>query len=556
MDLNDATLYDVKKKRPDLFKLLITDAITHNLVVTNKDIADIINPFINQILEKIQPIEENGRIQDIRAINEQLDNIRMEIIEQMYDGLLDLQMSVLKKLKITLARIKDFGPTDDYRIQESRQIESVDDFMNNYPNLYEELYHELYEEFISLNSDSGIINEENDKSIPAEDETFLENGSHDAKYYSADDLEIEHVYLDSKGKILESNSSTDNVPENEVTSEERKGKPWTENEEELITLFYKQCKNTATVAKLLGRTEIAIKMRLAKLGLIDYTYDQGKGTPLKADTAAKNAPDISDFSIKNNFISCSIMNKSGEIVFSTEGKLKFFHKKLYRFNLKDGCFTAKEMQFISGRWIKGTKKIVAYHKSELYSIIEEAIDYIKEIEDIEDGPTFGECRLKVNGVWYSYDGNITEFEHLSDDNNDSQFSVKIGDVLKLFPSQVVGTVTNLYLDSKGRRKINVKSGDGSIVSIFDNKYLYQKLYKQTPKIINKDRNREQIILKPQKQTQAKIGYWIQWKPTGDVGKVIGYKQVGSIQKLVLRRKDGSQLEVYDNRKAYEIILRT
>ena len=66
---------------------------------------------------------------------------------------------------------------------------------------------------------------------------------------------------------------------------------------------------------------------------------------------------------------------------------------------------------------------------------------------------------------------------------------------------------------------------------------------------------DDLSLIPQHNTNAEIGCWIQWKPTGDVGKVIGYKQVGSIQKIVLRLKGGAQIEVYDNPKAYEIIMR-
>ena len=39
------------------------------------------------------------------------------------------------------------------------------------------------------------------------------------------------------------------------------------------------------------------------------------------------------------------------------------------------------------------------------------------------------------------------------------------------------------------------------------------------------------------------------------GKVIGFKTVGSVHKLVLRLKGGSEMEVYDNPRAYDIILK-
>ena len=41
-----------------------------------------------------------------------------------------------------------------------------------------------------------------------------------------------------------------------------------------MTLYFQHGIETATIAEKLGRTEVAIKLRLAKLGLIEYTYRQ------------------------------------------------------------------------------------------------------------------------------------------------------------------------------------------------------------------------------------------------------------------------------------------
>ena len=60
----------------------------------------------------------------------------------------------------------------------------------------------------------------------------------------------------------------------DLTYENRRGKSWTENEEELIALYFKQGRDIAMIAEAIGRTEVSIKMRLAKLGLIEYTYGQ------------------------------------------------------------------------------------------------------------------------------------------------------------------------------------------------------------------------------------------------------------------------------------------
>lgn len=385
-----------------------------------------------------------------------------------------------------------------------------------------------------------------------------------------DDLIIEHVYLDTQGKVIDSSSSEDIIPEKDLINEDRKEQSWTKNEEELVILFYKQCKNLDTVAKIIGRTESSVKTRLKLLGLIDGADVQKVETPDKSEIVEKKESDNDDFSIKNNFVTCTIINKSGETVFSTEGKLIFIHKKLYLYNLDDECFTAKEMQFMNGRWRKGKMKIVAYPQSDLYKEINKFYDcYQNVIEDIFDSSIFEDCRLKINGIWYSYDGNLYTPETIINEDLDknvenddafySQFSVKIGDVLKLFPSQLIGTVTNLRLDSKGHRKIVVKADDGPIVSIYDNKYLYQKIYRKDKKQIAGRNaivsNSEKYVKTPKRNNKAELGCWIQWKPTGDVGKVIGFRQVGSLHKIVLQLKGGSQMEVYDNPKAYEIILR-
>ena len=379
--------------------------------------------------------------------------------------------------------------------------------------------------------------------------------------YDYSDLEIEHVYLDSRGKIIEEKTSHEVLPKKNSNSENRKGKPWTENEEELITLYFKQGKDTSKIAEIIGRTEVAIKARLAKLGLIDYTYGQ-------EDNSLVESKKESDFSVDNSFMRCFILNKKGERVFSTEGKMKFINGKLYRINLKNECFTVKSMTFNGEVWMKGAKKIVAYPQSELYRIIDNVSDYYDMIEDIDDCSSFTDCRLKVNGHWYSYDGSPIEDEQktqmeikdeVKSNINDSNFSVKIGDMLRLFPSQLVGRVVKLRIDKTGRRKIVVNSDDGPIVEVYDSKYLYEKMNSNENTIVKPKKPlskfNDDVLLSPPKNTKVKVGDCIQWKPTGDVGRIIGFKQLGSIQKIVLRLKGGSEMEVYDNPQAYDVIMR-
>lgn len=221
--------------------------------------------------------------------------------------------------------------------------------------------------------------------------------------FSFDDLKVEHVYLDERGKVIESTTEID--PEQDNTTESRRGKTWTEDEENLIKRYYQQGKDFITIASLIGRTEVAIKSRLAKLGLIDYTYGQENDVPAHTVQDAESQTDESDFVIENLSDRAIILDKDGNRVFNTDGKLKFLHEKLYRLNLKRECFTLKSMLFNGSVWMKGTKKIVAYPQSELYRMIIGTADYCEEVEDIVDSPNFVDCKLKVRGIWYTYNGN-------------------------------------------------------------------------------------------------------------------------------------------------------
>ena len=57
---------------------------------------------------------------------------------------------------------------------------------------------------------------------------------------------------------------------------------------------------------------------------------------------------VLDFSVENSMVRCSIINKEGERVFSSDGKIKVFHGKPYRFNYKNVCFTVKDIVNVGG----------------------------------------------------------------------------------------------------------------------------------------------------------------------------------------------------------------
>lgn len=236
-----------------------------------------------------------------------------------------------------------------------------------------------------------------------QEENLPEDAPAEITDISCDNYKVEHVYLDERGKVIE--TATVVAPDQDNGTESRRGKTWTEEEENLIRLYYQQGKDFVTIASLIGRTEVAIKSRLAKLGLIDYTYGQENDVPAQAFQGANRQTDESDFVIKNLSDRATILDQDGKPMFITDGKLKYLRNKLYRLNLKRECFTIKGMSFNGSVWVKGTKKIVAYPQTELYQMIFDANDYCDEVEDIVDSPVFEECKLKFRGVWFTFNGN-------------------------------------------------------------------------------------------------------------------------------------------------------
>lgn len=219
------------------------------------------------------------------------------------------------------------------------------------------------------------------------------------------EMEIEHVFGDSHEKIVERILTHSEGTKEIIATENRKGKPWTKEEEEIVKRYFNQSIDTSTIASIIGRTEVAIKARLAKMGLIDFIYGQEERTSV-VDEENKKKTNESDFSIVNSLTTCYIKNKYGENVFSTEGKLKYINGKLYRLKLKKECFTLKSMHFDGSIWTKGEKKIVAYPQSSLYRMMDTAINYCEEVEDIFDSPVFENCKLKVKGIWFRYNGEL------------------------------------------------------------------------------------------------------------------------------------------------------
>ena len=275
----------------------------------------------------------------------------------------------------------------------------------------------LYENFlsdlkISLMSEDGAM--ELIDSIERNIELLHDNSTtiEESEILKTEEGQVEEentAIEDAKEKEKTGDAACTAFPEGTLIYENRRGKPWTENEEELIALYFNQGRDIATIAEAVGRTEVSIKMRLAKLGLIEYTYGQDDdNTSIHESNLV--VTNLDDFIIENSYIRCSIMNKRGEKVFSAEGKLKRFNEKLYRLNLKKECFTIKDMKYDGSVWLRGDKKIVAYPQSALYAILDDEVRYEDMIQDITDSLLFTDCKIKVGGVWYDNNGDIINHE--------------------------------------------------------------------------------------------------------------------------------------------------
>ncbi len=396
--------------------------------LTNKQIERLAESKDNAIDYSVTALSEYEKILSKNTVEKRMESTRVddELVSQFQCLNEDVQLALnivyftfLKKHRNEREMFKEVCPTvydllDKIVNHPIKQGDIAPSFAFIYDNFLSdlkvallsedgsvELVDKIGEAIEILRGNNSKEHEEGQSIFPAESDK--EDTSAGVIGSSFDDLKVEHVYLDERGKVIE--STTEIAPEQDNTTESRRGKTWTEDEENLIKRYYQQGKDFITIASLIGRTEVAIKSRLAKLGLIDYTYGQENDVPAHTVQGAKSQTDESDFVIANLSDRASILDKDGKPVFITDGKFKYLRNKLYRLNLKRECFTLKGMLFNGSVWMKGTKKIVAYPQSELYRKIIDITDYCEEVEDIVDSPDFVDCKLKVRGIWYTYNGN-------------------------------------------------------------------------------------------------------------------------------------------------------
>ena len=403
--------------------------------LSNKQIERLAESQDNAIDNSVTALSEYEKILSKNTVEKKLESIRGDdgLINQFQCLNEDVQLTLnivyftfLKKHRNEREMFKEVCPTvydllDKIVNHPIKQGEIAPSFAFVYDNFLSDLKVALLSEDGSIELVDKIgeaIEILRGNSSQNQEENQPEDAPAEITDISFDDLKVEHVYLDERGKVIE--TATEVAPEQDNGTESRRGKTWTEDEENLIRQYYQQGKDFITIASLIGRTEVAIKSRLAKLGLIDYTYGQENDVSTLATQGAKSQTEESDFVIENLSDRAVILDQDGKPMFITDGKLKYLRNKLYRLNLKRECFTLKGMSFNGSVWIKGTKKIVAYPQTELYQMIIDANDYCDEVEDIVDSPVFEDCKLKYKGVWYTYNGNSITDTSKKDNETDNR----------------------------------------------------------------------------------------------------------------------------------------
>ena len=492
MDLKDATLYDLKKTRRDLFDLLVKDAITHNLAVGKKDIIDLVNSVVNNLSVKLQPIVDNGLPRDIKLIRDLDVEIRLLITEQISDGMMDLQMYVLKKLNIALARTKNYNVLDDFETSSKQtteqaqrpELKSIDDFMYKYPDLYEQLYHELYEEFLDLQSDSDIdVQEDNnydssEQKLPPKEE-LPPNANNDEEYEDDDEEEVKVGYIlrllpsQETGQVIEIKRAKNGL--RIIVLKMRKGD-------------VREVYDNNNLYIILNRSSVISDIDLSR---------QVKRKKSRNNDLSINASSADQISIMNVGRICRLVNDQHETIYSSTGKIICVNNTFLRviYTWSSISITIIEKQF-NGKFFAGKRILLAKYRSDLFKELDRN-SYLNQIEDFRQSSSKPKkYEIKVTNTWYDNEGK------------------KI----------------NADITHSNRKKENAK-----------------------PKM-NTFSYPQSVSPNLSGRKHALIGDWIIWKPTETKGEVINYKSRGSLRKLVIRLKDGTIQEVYDNIKVYDIII--
>ena len=193
------------------------------------------------------------------------------------------------------------------------------------------------------------------------------------------DDEIENLEEDIES-FEDGELEDDSIDEETLRAEAEK--PWNEDDIERLTLFFEHGMEPTIIAERLGKSLYSVQFQLSQLGLLRM--------PLNV-------------TVKNTEHGGTVINKSGKVIYTDEAPLKIFNDKIYRFNMKSMCMTVKDVKRVDGKWAKGSKMLVAYSESDLYSKLSRS-SFIDDIEDFVEGDKREANKIKVNGIWYDYYG--------------------------------------------------------------------------------------------------------------------------------------------------------
>lgn len=220
-------------------------------------------------------------------------------------------------------------------------------------------------------------------------EIFSRNYDMDGVLQSAHETEKYVVPKDTHNKEEEQESITEDSDYEEEVIDEKSlraeaEKPWEDFDIDRLNAYFERGMEISSIAERLGKSVYAVQYQLSLLGKIRM--------PLNV-------------TVKNTILGGTVVNKSGEVLYTDEAPLKIFNDKIYRFNMKSACMTVKDIKRVEGEWIKGSKMLVAYPESDLYSKLSQS-NFVDDIEDFVEGEKREANKIKVKGVWYDYYGDL------------------------------------------------------------------------------------------------------------------------------------------------------
>lgn len=239
-----------------------------------------------------------------------------------------------------------------------------------------------------------------------------------------DPLDMETVSSEDTPEPLEM-PDTD-VPGDEETMRAKAERPWNDDEIERLVLYHENNIDISRIAEKMGKSIYSVQFQLAKLGVIKM--------PLNV-------------SVRNSQSGGSIINKSGEVIYTDEALLKIINGQVFRFNLKPMCLTVKEVKRHDGEWVKTEKKLVAYADSALFPQLSRS-DLVDEVEDFREGETREQNRIKVKGSWYDYYG-----DRVLDNNYSGESAMEIDrhDAMRPFTGSTRWSVADKNLLSEYKK---------------------------------------------------------------------------------------------------------